>query len=36
MLGTSLRLVFPIQHDNKFDDLVQALDEACGQAGPRY
>ena len=30
MLGTSLRQVFPIPHDSKFDDLVRALDDACG------
>ena len=31
MLGTSLRQVFPIPQDNKFDELVRALDEACGE-----
>jgi hypothetical protein len=29
MLGSSLRQVFPIPHDNKFDDLIKALDRAC-------
>jgi hypothetical protein len=28
MLGTSLRQVFPIPRDNRFDDLVRALDTA--------
>ena len=28
MLGTSLRQVFPIPKDNKFDDLIAALDNA--------
>ena len=28
MLVTSLRQVFPIPHDHKFDDLLRALDEA--------
>ena len=32
MLGTSLRQVFPIPHDSKFDDLVKALDKACGDS----
>lgn len=32
MLGTSLRQVFPIPEDNKFDDLIKALDEARGDA----
>jgi len=27
MLGTSLRQVFPIPEDRKFDDLLKALDE---------
>ena len=27
MLGTSLRQVFPIPRDDKFDDLVRALDK---------
>ena len=31
MLGPSLRQVFPIPQDNKFDDLLKALDEACGE-----
>ena len=31
MLGPSLRQVFPLPHDHKFDDLLRALDEACGQ-----
>ena len=29
MLGTSLRQVFPIPRDDKFDELVRALDEAA-------
>jgi hypothetical protein len=28
MLGTSLRQVFPIPRDDKFDDLIKALDDA--------
>ena len=28
MLGPSLRQVFPIPNDHKFDDLIRALDEA--------
>jgi hypothetical protein len=28
MLGTSLRQVFPIPRDDKFDDLVKALDRS--------
>ncbi len=28
MLGTSLRQVFPIPEDHKFDELLQALDQA--------
>ena len=35
MLGTSLRQVFPIPEDNKFDELLQALDEAVGEARQR-
>jgi len=35
MLGSSLRHVFPIQHDNKFDDLVKALDQVCSDAPAR-
>jgi len=31
MLGTSLRQVFPIPQDNKFDDLLRALDEAVSR-----
>jgi hypothetical protein len=34
MLGSSLKQVFPIPEDNKFDDLIRALDEACGEASP--
>jgi hypothetical protein len=34
MLGTSLRQVFPILHDDKFEGLVAALDEACGDSLP--
>jgi hypothetical protein len=29
MLGSSLRQVFPIPQDNKFDELLKALDEVC-------
>jgi hypothetical protein len=32
MLGPSLRQVFPLPLDNKFDDLLRALDEAGGEA----
>ena len=32
MLGPSLRQVFPIPDDHKFDDLLKALDEACAQS----
>jgi hypothetical protein len=32
MLGTSLRRVFPIPRDDKFEDLLQALDECCGES----
>ncbi len=32
MLGTSLRQVFPIPDDNKFEDLIQALDQAVDQS----
>jgi hypothetical protein len=32
MLGPSLRQVFPIPRDHKFDDLVKALDDACERA----
>ena len=35
MLGSSLRHVFPIPQDNKFDDLVRALDQVCSDAPPR-
>jgi hypothetical protein len=28
MLGPSLRKVFPIPQDDKFDDLIKALDQA--------
>lgn len=35
MLGSSLRQVFPIPEDNKFDDLLKALDEACGESQSR-
>lgn len=35
MLGTSLRQVFPIPDDNKFEDLIKALDDAVDQSrGP--
>ena len=30
MLGPSLRQVFPIPRDQKFDELIEALDRACG------
>jgi hypothetical protein len=33
MLGPSLRQVFPIPRDQKFDDLLKALDEACAKSG---
>ena len=29
MPGTSLKQVFPIPADNRFDELVRALDRAC-------
>jgi len=29
MLGTSLRHVFPVPQDRKFDDLIHALDDVC-------
>ena len=32
MLGTSLRQVFPIPQDNRFDDLIRALDQARDDA----
>ena len=32
MLGTSLRQVFPIPDDNKFEDLLKALDDAVDQS----
>lgn len=35
MLGSSLRQVFPIPDDNKFDELVKALDEAVGDSRAR-
>jgi hypothetical protein len=35
MLGSSLKQVFPIPDDEKFDYLLKALDEACGDAQPR-
>ena len=35
MLGPSLRQVFPIPQDNKFDDLLKALDEARSSSSPR-
>jgi len=31
MLGTSLRRVFPIPDDHKFDDLIRALDETIAR-----
>ena len=31
MLGTSLRQVFPIPHDSRFEDLIKALDTARSQ-----
>jgi hypothetical protein len=31
MLGPSLRQVFPIPRDHKFDDLLKALDDACAK-----
>ena len=35
MLGTSLRQVFPIPDDHKFDELIRALDEAVEDSSPR-
>ena len=35
MLGTSLRQGFPIPRDNKFDDLLLALDAACSEPRSR-
>ena len=35
MLGPSLRQVFPIPRDDKFDDLLKALDEARGETQSR-
>jgi len=35
MLGTSLRQVFPIPRDDRFDDLLRALDAACGEPRSR-
>ena len=35
MLGPSLRQVFPIPQDNKFDDLLKALDDARGTSRSR-
>ena len=35
MLGPSLRQVFPIPDDNKFDDLLKALDAARGETRVR-
>ena len=35
MLGPSLRQVFPIPRDNKFDDLVRQLDQACSEPRTR-
>ena len=32
MLGTSLRQVFPIPQDNRFDDLIRALDQTRDNA----
>jgi hypothetical protein len=31
MLGSSLRQVFPIPDDRRFDKLLKELDEACGR-----
>jgi hypothetical protein len=31
MLGTSLRQVFPIPRDNRFDDLLRLLDDSNGK-----
>ena len=33
MLGTSLRQVFPIPRDNRFEDLLSALDRALDETG---
>ena len=35
MLGSSLRQVFPIPQDDKFDALLKALDEARGETRSR-
>ena len=35
MLSPSLRQVFPIPQDNKFDDLLKALDDARGTSRSR-
>ena len=35
MLGPSLRQVFPIPDDHKFDELIRALDEAVEDSSPR-
>ena len=35
MLGPTLRQVFPIPRDDKFDDLIKALDEARSEAHTR-
>ena len=34
MLGTSLRQVFPIPQDHKFDELLKALDDAVDHSRP--
>ena len=31
MLGSSLRHVFPIPQDNKFEDLIKELDQLVGE-----
>jgi len=33
MLGTSLRQVFPIPQDNRFEELLKQLDSALDQTG---
>ena len=35
MLGPSLRQVFPIPEDNRFDNLLKALDDALGEGNER-
>ena len=32
MLGSSLKRVFPIPRDDRFDTLISALDEMCAES----